>query len=86
VSETYPGLEVVTAYGLAAPSKTPRDLVLRINGEILRALGSRDVIDRLIAQGHDPFPGTPEDMRAYTQRESAKWSKFIKAAGIKAED
>ena len=55
-----------------------RDIVLKLNAEISRALESRDMIDRLVIQGHEPHPSTPEEMRAYTQRELAKWGKIIK--------
>ena len=85
VAETYPGVEVVTWYSILAPAKTPRNVVLRLNAEITRALESRDMIDRLVMQGHEPHPSTPEEMRDYTQRELVKWGKIIKAAGVKVE-
>jgi len=85
VSETYPGVEVVTWYSILAPAKTPREIVLKLNAEVGRALASRDMIDRLVMQGHEPHPSTPEEMRAYTQRELAKWGKIIQAAGVKTD-
>lgn len=85
VSETYPGVEVVTWYSILAPSKTPRDIVLKLNAEISRALASRDLTERLVLQGHEPHPSTPEQMREYTQREIEKWGKIIRTAGIKID-
>lgn len=85
ISETYPGVEVVTWYSILAPAKTPRAIVLKLNAEIARALESRDMIERLVMQGHEPHPSTPEQMRDYTQRELAKWGKIIKAAGVKTD-
>jgi len=82
IAESYPGFEVVTWYGVVAPAKTPPDIVRRLNAEIGRGLATKDMSDRLIAQGHEPQPGTPEDMRAYTQSELARWGKIVKAAGI----
>lgn len=79
VAETYPGLEVVTWYSLLAPAKTPRALVLKLNAEIVRALESREMIDRLVMQGHEPHPSSPEQMRDYTQRELEKWGRILKA-------
>jgi tripartite-type tricarboxylate transporter receptor subunit TctC len=79
VSETYPGIEVVTWYSISAPAKTPRDIVLKLNAEIARSLENREMIERLVVQGHEPHPSTPEQMRDYTQRELAKWGKIIKA-------
>ena len=86
ISETFPGFEVVTWYSIVAPAKTPREIVLKLNAEISRALASRDMIERLVAQGHVPYPSTPEDMRDYTRRELAKWGKIIRAVGIKADE
>lgn len=40
---------------------------------------SRDMIDRLVMQGHEPHPSTPEQMRDYTRRELDKWGKLLKA-------
>lgn len=85
VAETYPGVEVVTWYSISAPAKTPRDIVLKLNAEVTRALQSRDMIDRLVSQGHEPYPSTPDQMRDYTRRELDKWGKIIKAAGVKID-
>jgi tripartite-type tricarboxylate transporter receptor subunit TctC len=85
VSETYPGVEVVTWYSVLAPAKTPRDIVLRLNAEITRALEGREMVDRLVSQGHEPHLSTPEQMRDYIRRELEKWGKIIKAAGVKTD-
>ena len=85
VAETYPGVEVVTWYSILTPAKTPRDIVLRLNAEITRALEGREMIDRLVAQGHEPHPSTPEHMRDYIRRELEKWGKIIKVAGVKVD-
>jgi tripartite-type tricarboxylate transporter receptor subunit TctC len=79
MSESYPGIEVVTWYSVLAPVRTPRDIVSRLNSEIVRALESRDMIDRLVAQGHEPHPSTPDQMRDYTKSELAKWGRILKA-------
>jgi tripartite-type tricarboxylate transporter receptor subunit TctC len=85
VAETYPGIEVVSWYSILAPAKTPRVVVMKLNGEIVRALQNAEVIDRLVSQGHEPHPSTPEEMRDYTREQLAKWGKIIKAAGIRVE-
>ena len=82
IAETYPGFEVVTWYGIVGPAKMPREIVTKLNAEISKGLASRDVHDKLVAQGHDPQPGKPEDMRRYTEGELAKWAKIVKAADI----
>jgi tripartite-type tricarboxylate transporter receptor subunit TctC len=80
-----PGFDVTTWNGVSAPAKTPRSIVDRLNGEIVRALNSPDLRERLIAQGADPLGNTPEQYTAFIQSEIAKWAKVIQAAGIKGE-
>ena len=80
-----PGFEVTTWFGVAAPAKTPRAIVERLNGEFVRALNSPDLRERLIAQGADPVGNTPEQYTAFIQNEIAKWARVIQAAGIKGE-
>ena len=86
VAESFPGFEVVTWYGVVAPAKTPRAIVLKLNAEISRALAGQEMIERLIAQGHEPQPGKPEDMRDYMQSELGRWGTIIRAVGIKADE
>jgi tripartite-type tricarboxylate transporter receptor subunit TctC len=85
IAETYPGFEVVTWYGIVAPAKTPRALVLKLHGEIARSVASPDLIARFSGLGLDPNPCTPEYMAAYLKSEIEKWGKVIKVAGVKVE-
>lgn len=78
-----PGYEVTTWYGTSAPAKTPREIVDRLNSEILRALKSPDIQARFKDYGADPIGNTPEQATTYVQNEITKWTKVIKAAGIK---
>jgi tripartite-type tricarboxylate transporter receptor subunit TctC len=80
-----PGYEVTTFYGVSAPAKTPRPIIDRLHADIVRALNSSDVRDRLKGLGADPVGNTPEQYTAFMQNEIAKWAKVIKAAGIKGE-
>ncbi len=80
-----PGFEVTAWYGVSAPANTPRAIVEKLNGEIVRALNSPDLRERLISQGADPVGNTPEQYTAFMQNEIAKWAKVIQAAGIKGE-
>jgi tripartite-type tricarboxylate transporter receptor subunit TctC len=79
------GYEVTTFYGISAPAKTPRPIIDRLYAEIVRALKSPDLRDRLQGLGADPVGNTPEQYTAFMQNEIAKWAKVIKAAGIKGE-
>jgi tripartite-type tricarboxylate transporter receptor subunit TctC len=80
-----PGYEVTTAYGVAAPAKTPRPIIDRLHSEIVRTLKSPDTRERLQSLGADPVGNTPEQYTAFIQNDTAKWGKVIKAAGIKGE-
>jgi tripartite-type tricarboxylate transporter receptor subunit TctC len=80
-----PGFVVSAWYGVAAPAKTPRAAVDKINGEVLRALKAPDLRTRLLDLGTEPVGSTPEHYTTFMQNEIAKWAKVIKAAGIKGE-
>lgn len=79
------GYEVTTAYGLAAPAKTPRAILDRLHLDVVRALKAPDTRDRLLGLGADPVGNSPEQYTAFVKNEIAKWDKVIKAAGIKGE-
>jgi len=80
-----PGYEVTTAYGMAAPARTPRAVLDRLHADAIRAVKSPDVQERLKGLGADPIGNSPEQYAAFMKIEIAKWAKVIKAAGIKGE-
>jgi tripartite-type tricarboxylate transporter receptor subunit TctC len=80
-----PGYEVTTFYGVSAPAKTPRPIIDRLHGEIVRALNTAELRERLQGLGADPVGNTPEQYTAFMQNEILKWGTVIKAAGIKGE-
>jgi tripartite-type tricarboxylate transporter receptor subunit TctC len=80
-----PGFEAVQYYGLAAPAGTPRPVVERLNKELRVILTSDEFKSRLIADGSDPTPSTPEDYAANIQHEEGKWADLIKKLGLKIE-
>ncbi len=80
-----PGYEVTTWYGVSAQAKVPRAILDRLSAEIVRAVKSPDVSERLRTSGADPVGSTPEEYTALVQSEIAKWAKVIAAAGIKGE-
>jgi tripartite-type tricarboxylate transporter receptor subunit TctC len=80
-----PGYEANNWNGFFVPAKTPRPIINRLNKELSTALMLPDIKEFLFKQGLDAAPGTPEKFAAYMKSESAKWTKVIKAAGIKAQ-
>jgi tripartite-type tricarboxylate transporter receptor subunit TctC len=80
-----PGFEAVQYYGLAAPAGTPRSIIERLNKELRAILAADEMKKRLIADGSDPAPSTPEEYAANIQREEAKWAALVKKLGIKIE-
>ena len=83
VSETVPGFELVTWYGIFAPARTPDVIIKRLNTEIGKVLTDPESRDRLAAQGLEPTVMTPDALRNYTRQDVGRWSRLIKAAGIK---
>lgn len=80
-----PGYNVTAWYGVSAPAKTSPATVDRLNAEIVRALKSPDLHQRLVSQGVDPVGSSPAQYTAFMQNEIQKWAKVIKAANIKGE-
>ena len=80
-----PGYESVLHYGIVAPAGTPRRIVEKLNAAMQAALAEADVRERIIADGAEPLPGTPEDYAADIDREETKWSKVVRVSGAKVE-
>ena len=85
IADTLPGFELVTWYGVFAPAGTPAAIVNRLNGEIATVLKDADIQQRFGAQGLEPIVMTPQELRRYTETETVRWSRLIKAANIKAQ-
>jgi tripartite-type tricarboxylate transporter receptor subunit TctC len=80
-----PGFEVAVSSGYIVPAGTPRDIVMRLNTEINKALKSSALSDRFATDGYVVAGGTPEQFREHLRRETVKWSNVIKASGIKPQ-
>jgi tripartite-type tricarboxylate transporter receptor subunit TctC len=80
-----PGQEAETMQGVLVPAGTPREIIDRLNGEIVRIVALPDVKQRLAALGFEPVANTPEEFAAYIRSEGDKWAKVIREANIKIE-
>lgn len=80
-----PGYELAVWFGVLAPAGTPRDIVARLNAEIVKVLNSPEVKDRFAKQGVEVRTSTPEQFGEFLRAEVARWARVIKEAGIKAD-
>lgn len=72
-----PGFEYVTWYGLFAPSGTPREIVVRLNAQVVKMLAEPELSKRFASQGAEPSSNTPEQMAQYRRSEYERWRKLI---------
>ena len=63
----------------------PKDVVERINKELVEILKQKDVVERLLAEGTVPTPSSPDAFAAYIKSEYKKWGDVVKMANIKGE-
>jgi tripartite-type tricarboxylate transporter receptor subunit TctC len=80
-----PGYEMAPSSGYVFPGGTPRDLVLRMNAEINKALITPAILEKLAPAGTTITGGTPEQFGEHLRRETAKWAGVIRTAGIKPQ-
>jgi tripartite-type tricarboxylate transporter receptor subunit TctC len=81
----FPGFESDNWYAMFLPAGTPRDIVAKLNAEIVKALKADDVRGFIIKEGGDPVGSTPEELASYFKREVEKYAKIIKAGNITVE-
>ena len=81
----YAGYQATNWYGYYAPAKTPKDILERLNKEIVKALHSTEVKELLAKQGLEAAPGTPDELAKFSKSESDTWGKVVKQAGIKPQ-
>ncbi|MBI3919227.1 MAG: hypothetical protein HY322_19720 [Betaproteobacteria bacterium] len=79
------GFEVLTWFGILAPAATPREIVSRLNSEILRIVSQPAVSQQLLKMGFEIVPNTPQEYADFLRQEHARWGKVVKDLGLKAE-
>ncbi|OGI40481.1 MAG: hypothetical protein A2V91_01770 [Candidatus Muproteobacteria bacterium RBG_16_64_10] len=81
----FPKFEATAWYGVLAPANTPKPVIRRLHGELVRILKLPDVGQRLGGLGFEIVGSTPEQFGAYIKTEITKWAKVVKASGAKPE-
>ena len=81
----YPGYEATNWYAFVAPARTPKEIIERLNREIVRTLNTPETRNQFLSQGEEPAPSTPEELAKFIEREMATWGRVVKEAGIQAQ-
>ena len=76
------GADVLIWYGVVAPAATPKDIIARLNREIVKIMGAADVREKFSQQGVDAASSTPDEFAQLIREEVARWAKVIRSAGI----
>jgi tripartite-type tricarboxylate transporter receptor subunit TctC len=85
LSETFPGFEQVSWFGLLVPAGTPKDVQSKIHGAMARTLAVPEVRQKLIDGGFEMVASSPEEFLRFVRAESDKLGKLIRDNGIKVE-
>jgi tripartite-type tricarboxylate transporter receptor subunit TctC len=85
MTELVPGFEVVGWYGVMGPPKLPKAIVGKVHGELVRVVKTKDIQDRIVADGAEPVGSEPEAFRQYLLADLAKWAKLVKESGAKLD-
>jgi tripartite-type tricarboxylate transporter receptor subunit TctC len=80
-----PGYEVNVWFGILAPAGTPRDIVARLNAEMVKVMRSPEITDRFAKAGVEVAASTPEFFNEFLKSEVARWAKVVQDANIKAD-
>ncbi len=81
----FPGFDASSWFGLVGPAGLPREIALKVQGEVARILKDPAMREKFIQQGADPVGNTPDEFGQYMKDETAKWAKIVKASGAQAD-
>ena len=81
----YPGFEAVAWIGISAPTGTPKEIITKLNSEIVKIVHLPDIKERFLGLGAESVGNTPEEFAIYLKAEIAKWGKVVKDSGAKVD-
>ncbi len=81
----FPGVEVTSWWGVLGQAAMPKEVVTRLNTEIVKIMGTADARERIASLGADILTGTPEQFADYIKVEHAKWGRLIKESGARVD-
>ena len=85
IAETLAGYNSAVWYGFAAPAGTPREIVARLNSEVLRVLAAPDFRNRITIAAVAPIGSTPEEFGSFISSEIVRWAKVVKYSGARVD-
>jgi len=85
MASVYPGFESDNWYAMFFPAGTPKEIIGKMNAEIVKALKSSEVSGFMAREGAEPVGSTPEELGAYFRKEYDKYAKIIKSRNIKLQ-
>ena len=85
IGEGVPGFEMGIWFGVFAPAALPDNVLRKLNADLVKALGAKEVRTALSARGFNPQSSTPEEFRALVQRDQDRWTALIRQIGIKPQ-
>ena len=80
-----PGFEATSWYCVVAPAGTPKPIIDRLNAEIVKALNTPEMRQRLADEGAEVEPSTPAELGRFVHAEIAKWAKAVKDSGARID-
>jgi tripartite-type tricarboxylate transporter receptor subunit TctC len=80
-----PGFEAVGWFGMAVPAATPKEIIAKLNSELVRVLAMPDIRERISSLGAEVVSTTPEGMDQFNRAQIALWARVVKASGAKVE-
>ena len=80
-----PPMTLASWYALLAPAGTPREIIVKLHAEVVKALAQPDLRERYASSGIEPVGSTPEQFTAEIREDLSRWAKVVRAANIRAE-